>query len=191
MSVLYPTPPTTVIQSMTSKTTLNPRRQRFVDHFVASGNGAQAYRDAGYSTPTVTTATAGASRLLATDSVRNAVDAKRGHLQAASDISRADVIAGLALIAQSGKQESARVSAWSKLADILGLIVRKVDIQDHRGGLRDELAAMTLAEVLAIRDELAEALPEAGALTVEPHELPAPEATNSVEHPRNMRARTL
>jgi hypothetical protein len=180
---------------MTSKTALTPRQQRFVDHVASNGgNAAQAYRDAGYSTPTPTTATAGASRLLATDSVRNAVDAKRLHLQAASDISRADVIAGLALIAQSGKQESARVSAWSKLADILGLIVRKVDIQDHRSSLRDELAAMTLSEVLTIRDELAKALPEPETIDStarELHDGSAPGATDSVEHPRNMRARTL
>jgi hypothetical protein len=166
-------------------TTLNPRQQRFVDHVASNGgNAAQAYRDAGYSTPTPTTATAGASRLLATDSVRNAVDAKRGHLQAASDISRVDVLKGLGEIAvDSDQPASARVSAWRTLADILGLVVRKVDIQDHRGGLRDELAAMTLAEVLTIRDELARALPEPGTLTVEPHELPAPEATNSVDNP--------
>ena len=173
-------------------TTLSVKRQAFVNHYATNGgNGAQAYRDAGYSAPDVSTATTGAHRLLTKADVASAIDAKRLHLQAASDISRADVIAGLALIAQSGKQESARVSAWSKLADILGLIVRKVDIQDHRGGLRDELAAMTLAEVLTIRDELARALPEPGTLTVESHELPAPEATNSVDNPRNMRARTL
>jgi hypothetical protein len=182
----------TVIHSMTTKRHHPPRRQSFIDHYASNGgNGSKAYRDAGYSAPTDADARSGASRMLTIANVRNAIQTKRQHLQAVSDLSRADVIAGLALIAQSGKQESARVSAWSKLADILGLIVRKVDIQDHRGGLRDELAAMTLAEVLTIRDELARALPEPGVLTVESHELPAPEATNSVEHSRNVRARTL
>ena len=95
-----------------------------------------------------------------------------------------DVLKGLGEIAvDSDQPASARVSAWRTLADILGLVVRKVDIQDHRGGLRDELAAMTLAEVLTIRDELAEALPEPGTLTVEPHELSPPGATNSVDNP--------
>jgi phage terminase small subunit len=176
-------------------TTLSVKRQAFVNHYATNGgNGAQAYRDAGYSAPDVSTATTGAHRLLTKADVASAIDAKRTHLQAASDISRADVIAGLALIAQSGKHESARVSAWSKLADILGLIVRKVDIQDNRSNLRDELAAMTLSEVLAVRDELARALPEPGTIDStarELHDGSAPGATNSVEHPRNMRARTL
>jgi hypothetical protein len=175
-------------------TTLSVKRQAFVNHYATSGNAAQAYRDAGYSAPNDHTATNGGTRLLANVGISHAINAKRQHLQATSDISRADVIAGLALIAQSGKHESARVSAWSKLADILGLVVRKVDIQDHRSSLRDELAAMTLSEVLTIRDELAKALPAPGTIDStarELHDGSAPGATNSADNPRNMRARTL
>ena len=183
----------TVIHSMTTKRHHPPRRQSFIDHYATNGgNGAQAYRDAGYSAPTDADARSGASRMLTIANVRNAVDAKRTHLQAASDLSRVDVLRGLSEIAvDSDQPASARVSAWGQISAILGLVVRRVDIQDNRSNLRDELTAMTLAEVLTIRDELAEALPEPGTLTVEPHELPAPEATNSVDHPRNMRARTL
>ena len=127
--------------------------------------------------------------------ISHAINAKRQHLQATSDISRADVLKGLSEIAVNPDHPaSARVSAWRTLADILGLVVRRVDIEDHRGGLRDELAAMTLAEVLTIRDELAKALPAPGTIDStarELHDGSAPEATNSVEHPRNMRGRTL
>ena len=170
---------------MTAKTTLSPIRQRFVDHLASNGgNGAKAYRDAGYAAPNVHTAANGASRLLAIAGIRNAVDAKRAHIQAASDISRTDVITGLHKIAcTEDEPASARVAAWRHIGDILGLVTRKVDVTRHDTGLRDDLTAMTLAEVLTLRDELVRALPGPGILTVDGHELPPAGVTDSAGSP--------
>jgi phage terminase small subunit len=135
---------------MTTKT-FTPKQQRFIDHVASNGgNAAKAYRDSGYSAPNDHTAANGASRLLANVGIATEVQRKTDHLQTQTDISRADVIAGLKTIAQSDEPASARVSAWSKIADILGLVVRKVDINDNRNPLRDQLAGMTLDAVMAL-----------------------------------------
>ena len=136
---------------MTTKTTFTTKQQRFIDHAASNGgNAAQAYRDAGYSAPNDRTAANGASRLLVNVGIATAIARKTDHLQTQSDLTRADVIAGLTAIAQSDEPASARVSAWGKIADILGLVTRKVDISDKRNPVRDQLAGMTLDAVLAL-----------------------------------------
>ena len=136
---------------MTTRTTFTTKQQRFIDHAASNGgNAAQAYRDAGYSAPNDHTAAAGAARLLTSVDITTAIARKTDHLQAQSDISRADVIAGLTAIAQSDEPASARVSAWSKIADILGLVTRKTEITDSRNPVRDQLAGMTLDAVMAL-----------------------------------------
>jgi phage terminase small subunit len=136
---------------MTTKTRLSPKQLRFIDHLASNGgNAAQAYRDAGYSAPNDQTAAAGASRLLTNVEIATAIARKTDHLQTQTDISRADVIAGLTAIALSEEPAGARVSAWSKIADILGLVTRKVDISDKRNPVRDQLAGMTLDAVMAL-----------------------------------------
>jgi phage terminase small subunit len=139
---------------MTTKT-FTTKQQRFIDHMASNGgNGAQAYRDSGYSAPNDHTAANGASRLLVNVGITTAIARKTDHLQTQTDISRADVIAGLTTIAQSDEPASARVSAWGKIADILGLVTRKVDISDKRNPVRDQLAGMTLDAVLALMERM-------------------------------------
>ena len=76
---------------------------------------------------------------------------RRQHRNAAvTEVTRLDVIAGLSAIATSDEPASARVSAWSKIADILGLVTRKTEITDSRNPVRDQLAGMTLDAVLAL-----------------------------------------
>ena len=118
------------------------------------GNGAQAYRDSGYSAPNDHTAANGASRLLVNVGIATAIARKTDHLQTQSDLTRADVIAGLTTIAQSDEPASARVSAWSKIADILGLVTRKTEISDKRNPVRDQLAGMTLDAVMALMERM-------------------------------------
>ena len=138
------------LRTMTTKT-FTTKQQRFIDHMASNGgNAAQAYRDSGYSAPNDHTAAAGAARLLTSVDITTAIARKTDHLQTQTDISRADVIAGLTVIAQSDEPASARVSAWSKIADILGLVTRKVDINDKRNPVRDQLAGMTLDAVMAL-----------------------------------------
>ena len=86
--------------------------------------------------------------------IATAIARKTDHLQTQTDISRADVIAGLTAIALSEEPASARVSAWSKIADILGLVTRKTEISDKRNPVRDQLAGMTLDAVLALMERM-------------------------------------
>ena len=135
---------------MTTKTKLSPKRLAFVNAYATSGNAAQAYRDAGYSAPNDHTATNGGTRLLANVGIVTAIEQRQARNAAVTEVTRLDVIAGLTDIAQSDEPASARVSAWSKIADILGLITRKVDISDKRNPVRDQLAGMTLDAVMAL-----------------------------------------
>ena len=136
---------------MTAETKLTPKRQAFVNAYATNGgNGAQAYRDAGYTVASLTVATTEAKRLLTNPDVCTAIQRREHRLQAVTEVTRLDVIAGLTTIAQSDEPASARVSAWGKIADILGLVTRKVDISDKRNPVRDQLAGMTLDAVLAL-----------------------------------------
>ena len=136
---------------MTTETKLSPKRLAFVNAYASNGgNGAQAYRDAGYKVASLTVATTEAQRLLTNPDVSTAIQRREHRLQAVTEVTRLDVIAGLTAIAQSDEPASARVSAWSKIADILGLVTRKVDISDKRNPVRDQLAGMTLDAVLAL-----------------------------------------
>ena len=143
------------LRTMTTETKLSPKRLAFVNAYATNGgNGAQAYRDAGYKSDTDNVAAAGASRLLRSVKVSTAIQRREHRLQAVTEVTRLDVIAGLTAIAQSDEPASARVSAWSKIADILGLVTRKTEITDSRNPMRDQLAGMTLDAVLALMERM-------------------------------------
>ena len=149
---------------MTTTKPLTPKRQRLVDRYVSNGfNGAEAYRYAGYAVNGPSVARTEATRILAIPSVAKAVERKIAHLQAQSDLSATDIIAGLHDIAVDDSQPTpSRVSAWSKLADILGLVTRKVQHLDDRETVRAELARLfTFDELLAMREQLALSEPTA------------------------------
>src|SRR5262249_18933701 len=112
---------------------LTPRQQRFVDAYVAGDAAAgTCYRRAGYAAATDGAAYAGASRLLRNAKVSAAVESARRTVTDAvvreaavrNLVTVEEVIGGLKREANfkgKGASHSARVAAWGKLADLLGL----------------------------------------------------------------------
>src|SRR5262249_46532317 len=112
---------------------LTPRQRRFVDAYVAGDAAAgTCYRRAGYRAATDNAAHAGASRLLRLAKVAQAVESARRTVTDAvvreaavrNLVTVGEVIAGLKREAHfegRGSSHSARVSAWSRLAALLGL----------------------------------------------------------------------
>ena len=136
---------------MTTETKLTPKRQAFVNAYATNGgHGADAYRDAGYAVANDNVAKVEAHRLLTIPNVVTAIERRQHRNAAVTEVTRLEVIAGLSAIATSDEPASARVSAWSKIADILGLVTRKTEISDKRNPVRDQLAGMTLDAVLAL-----------------------------------------
>ena len=132
------------------------KRARFVDYYVESGNATESYLRAGYTCNGPSVARTEGHRLLTIPSVRQAIDAKTRQLQIQNDLTAHDVIQGLHGIAtNSDEPASARVSSWSKLADILGLVTRKVSIESERSETRNELQRMfTVSELLELRERM-------------------------------------
>ena len=143
-------------QTKTTTSTLTPRQQSFVDAIVSSKSAAAAYRIAGFSAPNSGTAAAGASRMLKNVNVRAALAERRDRVQSQQDLDANVVLAGLRDIAMaSDEPASARVSAWRAIADILGLVTRKVSIESERSETRNELQRMfTVSELLELRERM-------------------------------------
>ena len=59
---------------------LNPQRQKFVDAYIETGCGSEAVRRAGYKTGTVQTASSSAGRILAINSIKEAVQERKSAL---------------------------------------------------------------------------------------------------------------
>lgn len=106
-----------------TKDILNDMELKFVQCF--EGVPFKAAKDAGYKNPKVS-----GYKLMRRPRIQKALATKQESLAKQSGkqlgrkiaISRNDIIMGLADIAQKGEGESARVSAYSKLADIFGLM---------------------------------------------------------------------
>ncbi len=129
---------------------LTLKQSAFVDAYVTNGgNGARAYREAGYKAPNPAAAATGAHKLVTSPHIDAAITRQQGDLQAQSYLTAHDVIAGLLEIARSEDTASARVSAWSKIADILGLVVRqsRVDVRERTESLSVALDGKSVDEL--------------------------------------------
>lgn len=141
--------------------TLTPKQQRFVDAYATNdGNGTQAYRAAGYTVGTDTVARVGATRLLALPSISAALARKHGNLQARTEVTSDKLVTAAWRIYEGAcddKAWSAATQAVVTLGRLTGLLVdqRRVTVDDSRSTvLRDELQAMTLDQVMRVRDDL-------------------------------------
>ena len=182
-------------------TTLTPKQVAFTEHYAKNANGAQAYRDAGYAVNGPSVARTEATKLLALPSVTlaiatlkaNAIAQTKRKQAVTHDWMTTEYLDTYRAARDVGDLTAARMTLDS-LGKLTGLMINRSEVTDNRSNLRDELAAMTLSEVLTIRDELAEALPAPGTIDStarELHDGSPPGATDSVEQPRNMRARSL
>ena len=70
---------------------LQPKRQAFVRHYIATGSASEAARMAGYSHRSARTE---GSRLLTNADIREAVEAERARLRERTDLRAEDIVDG-------------------------------------------------------------------------------------------------
>jgi hypothetical protein len=142
--------------------TLTAKQIAFIDLRVNSKlSAAECYRQAGYTANSDGVAKAGASRLLSSVNVSAALARKHGDIQVRTDVTSDKLISAAWTIYEGACDDrawSAATQAIVTLGRLTGLLIdqRRVTVEDQRG-LREELSAMTLAEVIEIREDLVRA----------------------------------
>lgn len=135
---------------MTTKEKYTPKQTEFIYQVATNGgNATQAYRDAGYKVKTDTVARVESTRLLANPSIAAAVDRLRQRQHARSEVSAADILAGLHELATTSDRQAVRLGAWSKLADIFGLVRAKGGSGTHNTQI-NVLSGMTPDQLLEV-----------------------------------------
>lgn len=138
---------------MAKRSKLNPRQEKFVREYVKTGNGTKAYAKAGYSASTKTQAsgaggpaTNAASRLLASDSVKQAIVAHQLRTRTRHDYTVDTLLGELDEardLARETKQPSAAVQATTVKARLLGMIVERKET-----GAPGEFAALDSVQAI-------------------------------------------
>ena len=147
---------------MTAKNTLTPKQAAFVDHYARNGgNGAQAYRDAGYAVNGPTVARTEAVRLLSNPNVTSAITRQLATIQDRATVDH-DRLVGYALAVYHGaiadREWGNANQAVVTLGRLTGLLQdkRTVRVEHDRETVRAELARLfTFDELLAMREQLA------------------------------------
>lgn len=110
---------------------LTPRQQAFAQHFVITGNGAEAARRAGYA---LVGARVTACRLLANPNIQEVISAERRRYEHDLGITRERVIAELHSaidIARNQGNAPAMISGWREIAKICGYYERRAEVSIH------------------------------------------------------------
>ena len=146
--------------SMTDK--LSERQQRFARIYAGNGgNGSDAYRQSGYSAPTVQAASAGAARMLAKASITSAIARAQAATQERTTVD-SDRLVGMALRTYDRSMELDQLSVAVQSITVLGRLTgslldhRSVTVE-HRADVRDTLKqTFSVAELVALRDAMVE-----------------------------------
>jgi|GEM_PF-1941746 len=105
------------------KNKLTPRKRRFVEFYVDSGNATDAYRKAGYSE---NGADRGAHRLLSKVEIQEAVAKRRAKIAEKADITAQDVINEIAKVAFANPED---FFEWGeKLQDLGNGLIKKTSV---------------------------------------------------------------
>ena len=144
--------------SMTSK--LTERQQRFVDVYAGNGgNGSDAYRQSGYSAPTVQAASAGAARMLANASITSAIARAQAATQERTTVD-SDRLTSMALKVYESAMDDGAWGAANTAVITLGRLTgslldhRSVTVE-HRSDVRDTLKqTFTVSELLELRERM-------------------------------------
>ena len=134
-----------------TKPTLSPKRQRFVDEYVANGfNATQAYLAAGYSPGG---ADGNASRLIGNDSIQQAISSKLALHASLADENLQTVLSRFVAIADDAREKAAdRIAATREIGKLLGLYIeRSVHLSAF---VRPELQGKSIEELEAIEAAL-------------------------------------
>lgn len=97
---------------------MNTRQRRFVEHYVETGNGAEAARLAGYSP---LSAKQTAYRLVNTPEVSEAIDVAHAYVQAAYGFNQSRLIQMLLHLFAFGKTTRERLAVIKQLTQLSGL----------------------------------------------------------------------
>ena len=126
---------------------LSPKRERFVRHYVQSGNTTQSAIEAGYSPRS---AKQEGHRLLTFADVQAEIAALEATQHEADQVNREFVIAGLRELALNAKTESSRVRSYELIGKFLGMFHEQVEV--HAVHDVTPLEEFSIAELRALRD---------------------------------------
>lgn len=132
---------------------LTTRQGLFVEHYALCGNAAEAARLAGYS---VQTARVIGPENLTKPAVKAALQARRRVFQAELEVTRQDVVNGILIAIQMGREQqnpSVMISGLVQIAKMLGFYEPdRVSVQLNSAGshLKAKYEAMTDEQLLAI-----------------------------------------
>jgi hypothetical protein len=101
--------------------------QRFVDQYIIDGNGTRAYKAAGYHAKSDRVAGVESHKLLKRPRIAAAIDAAQKARSKRTGVDADEVIKRL-LEESKGPVHSARVSALTTLARVLGMLRERVDV---------------------------------------------------------------
>jgi hypothetical protein len=146
-----------VMGSTTNK--LTDKQQRFARIYAGNGgNGSDAYRQSGYSAPTVQAASAGAARMLAKASITSAIARAQAATQERTTVD-SDRLVGMALKVYESAMDDGAWGAANTAIITLGRLTgslldhRSVTVE-HRADVRERLVELPLSQLLAIRERL-------------------------------------
>jgi phage terminase small subunit len=140
---------------MSNVVSLTAKQARFVDEYLVDGNGAAAAVRAGYSEKT---ARAIAAENLTKPAVLGVLREKQTFVAAELQITRNDVIRGLAEafeIARTDRNPAAMISAMASLAKLLGFNTpepRRLELNTENRRLQMKFESMSDEELMAIAD---------------------------------------
>lgn len=109
---------------------MNPKQARFVDEYLTDSNATQAAKRAGYSERT---AYSHGQRLLKHVEIAAAIEIGRSAIAVRNALTQDEVIAGLrkeANLYTEDASHGARVSAWAKLGEHLGMFKQVLETKD-------------------------------------------------------------
>jgi len=121
---------------------LNVRQNRFVDHYLASGNASEAGREAGYSSKT---AEVQGRRLLQNATVRAEIARRRAEVAAKVGITAEYVLSELirrAALAEAAGQHAAAIKATELVGKTLAMFIEKSEVTDLTPQETEGLAAL-------------------------------------------------
>ena len=143
-------------KSLSANTTLNPRQERFCREYIKLGVASHAYAKA-YRLADANSGTArvNSTRLKQMSAVRERIEELAAEAIQVSDLSLEVVVRGIAKEAATAKSSRDRLTAWSKLAQILGYEKNEIKVTHNQQGderLIEELVRLGVSREQAMKE---------------------------------------
>ena len=145
-----------------TKRDLTERQNSFVQAFLTNGgNGAQAYVSAGYKAASPHVASVGSAKLLASASITGAIARAQAATQERTTVD-SDRLTGMALKVYSAAMDDGAWGAANTAIITLGRLTgslldhRSVTVEHRADLVRERLVELPLAQLLSIREHMAD-----------------------------------